>query len=853
MAEVVGVVAAAFQFAELAQKLIKLAREIHSGAEPGVVHRKITQLETLVEIAGKIANLWIQDDALMERILQQCISTVTDLDNRLRRVDVAKGDGFRKKTRKAFLAQWEKDDVEELFRQLNRDQMALLLHRNFSSDNHLIQKVIDGMRQVLDDRLQYSNPQGEDERCFLKGVFVTDPRDDRNALLTRKGRRVEGTCVWVTETDVYRSWLSSTPGSTGLMLQGGPGKGKTMMAIYLTEQLELLAGRGESVLYFFCDNRNPKQNNAMAVVRCLLWQLCRLKPALLCHGIRELQERGGSINNLLVFDTLWRIFDTMRKDANAGTVTCVIDGLDECDEDSVFLILDKLWRLDYDPRFRFLVLCRPLKPRQQLPAANPSVDILRLDPDADEEVNRDVFEFIRQRVQEIANSSPERKWPEKLRLHVEATLQRKAGGTFLWVGFVTQDLQRKTSTEVRQSLKSLPSDLNEIYDRILKDVPAEYRAQIRSLLHWVSLAAYPLEPADLASLIHKPGNAGNATNSEPESDAELYLETEEELLQHYLDFVRHFVFISQGKVHFVHQSAKDYLLRSSRDADPTVEYFRIADLEVAHEERARDCLDCLHRQWPIQIEDFDTVGRKYSFLKASAYWTRHIGRSGMSFHYSDTLHKVTRLFSRVNPLLPWCVIMEKLHNEKLREFSVLEFGIHCHLTALFSGTTGLLFTTTYLSGVITIESCSDRPLQLLLNKDSWAYFEHLLEKYGSEAVSQEEGLLVEAIRHDDIPDIDFGRLSGALLAVTTDARAYFGRELDQALIEAAKLPGVTDMVQILVNKGADPNATDKKGNTALHYLAKRTDPSGIEAARFLLSQSNGPIRPDSGNENGNSS
>ncbi|KAF3358503.1 Putative acyl-CoA synthetase yngI [Verticillium dahliae VDG1] len=624
MAEVVGVVAAAFQLAELAPKLIKLAREIHSGAEPGVVHRKITQLETLVEIAGKIANSWIQDDALMERILQQCIST---------------------KTRKAFLAQWEKDDVEELFRQLNRDQMALLLHRNFSSDNqsHLIQKVIDGMRQVLDDRLQYSNPQGEDERFFLKGVFVTDPRDDRNALLTRKGRRVEGTCVWVTETDVYRSWLSSTPGSTGLMLQGGPGKGKTMMAIYLTEQLELLAGRGESVLYFFCDNRNPKQNNAMAV------------------------------------------------DANAGTVTCVIDGLDECDEDSVFLILDKLWRLDYDPRFRFLVLCRPLKPRQQLPAANPSVDILRLDPDADEEVNRDVFEVIRQRVQEIANSSPERKWPEKLRLHVEATLQRKAGGTFLWVGFVTQDLQRKTSTEVRQSLKSLPSDLNEIYDRILKDVPAEYRAQIRSLLHWVSLAAYPLEPADLASLIHKPGNAGNATNSEPDSDAELYLETEEELLQHYLDFVRHFVFISQGRAHFVHQSAKDYLLRSSRDADPTVEYFRIADLEVAHEERARDCLDCLHRQWPIQKEDFDTVGRKYSFLNASVFWTRHIRRN-----------------------------------------------------------------------------------------------------------------------------IDFGRLSGALLAVTTDARAYFGRELDQALIEAANLPGVTDMVQILVNKGADPNATDMKGNTALH-------------------------------------
>ncbi|PNH45637.1 hypothetical protein VD0004_g2268 [Verticillium dahliae] len=197
--------------------------------------------------------------------------------------------------------------------------------------------------------------------------------------------------------------------------------------------------------------------------------------------------------------------------------------------------------------------------------------------------------------------------------------------------------------------------------------------------------------------------------------------------------------------------------------------------------------------------------------------------------------------------------MEKLHNEELRKFSVLKFAIHCHLNALFDGTTGALSTNKNLLGVSAIESGRDRPLQLALDKDSWAYFKHLLEKYGSEAVSQEEGLLVEAIRHDDIPDIDFGRLSGALLAVTTDARAYFGRELDQALIEAAKLPGVTDMIQILVNKGADPNATDKKGNTALHYVAKRTDPSGIEAARFLLSQSNGPIRPDSGNENGNSS
>lgn len=58
------------------------------------------------------------------------------------------------------------------------------------------------------------------------------------------------------------------------MIEGGPGKGKSMIAIYLTEFLENLAQTSEagteSVIYFLCDNRNPKQNNALAVIRCLV-------------------------------------------------------------------------------------------------------------------------------------------------------------------------------------------------------------------------------------------------------------------------------------------------------------------------------------------------------------------------------------------------------------------------------------------------------------------------------------------------------------------------------------------------------------------------------------------------------
>jgi hypothetical protein len=133
-AEVVGVVAAALQFAEISVKTIKLAREIYQGAKAGPVRHQITQLETFVEVAQKIADSWTQDDPLTAKILNQCTSTVSDLTSRLERVDVAGNTGLGEKTKKALRARWEKDDIEELFKQLCRDQVALLLHRSFSSD-----------------------------------------------------------------------------------------------------------------------------------------------------------------------------------------------------------------------------------------------------------------------------------------------------------------------------------------------------------------------------------------------------------------------------------------------------------------------------------------------------------------------------------------------------------------------------------------------------------------------------------------------------------------------------------------------------------------------------------------------
>ena len=72
-----------------------------------------------------------------------------------------------------------------------------------------------------------------------------------------------------------------------LWISGGPGKGKTMISIYLTEELEGVAADAETadaeeaiVIYFFCSSEDSKRNTAAAVLRGLLWQLTGKRPEL---------------------------------------------------------------------------------------------------------------------------------------------------------------------------------------------------------------------------------------------------------------------------------------------------------------------------------------------------------------------------------------------------------------------------------------------------------------------------------------------------------------------------------------------------------------------------------------------
>ena len=149
----------------------------------------------------------------------------------------------------------------------------------------------------------------EDEAHYacLSALFLTNPRDDRETLITTKGPGVDGTCQWIKSHALYDSWLCSH--SQLLWLSGGSGKGKTMLSIFLATELEKMARPSQNKLFlqYFCDNKDEKRNTAVAILRGLISQLLQLRPKLFRHILPTFKIQKES---LVSFETLWSIFTT---------------------------------------------------------------------------------------------------------------------------------------------------------------------------------------------------------------------------------------------------------------------------------------------------------------------------------------------------------------------------------------------------------------------------------------------------------------------------------------------------------------------------------------------------------------
>ncbi|RDL30694.1 uncharacterized protein BP5553_10039 [Venustampulla echinocandica] len=654
---------------------------------------------------------------------------------------------------------------------------------NFGSNNTVQNISISHERQ--------SRP--EEDEC-LQALFLTNPLDDRQKLINAKGSRVDGTCEWIKTNKAYTSWLNSH--SQLLWISGLPGKGKTMLAIFLAKELERTANT--MLLQYFCDNNDEKRNTAVAIIRGLIFQLLQLQPKLFDYILPSFKIQQASLFTSTSFETLWRIFEAMVRDPVIGTMYCVLDGLDECDEDSLEVLLNKLKGLlstesseSSACHLNLIIVSRDIP--DFIPEILSSFPRIQLDT----EVNGDIRLFIEAKVDEL---SAHRQYPEPLRVHVKKVFQKRAQGTFLWVGIVARQLRKYRATEVENTLELFPSGLEELYGRMLLQIDENRREIVARILRWVVMAVRPLTLSELSVALDVTPTAtftreevmrDQVLHCQPfltvkEENNEEYGEYEEYNEEYDEEYEEHYDEYKEGgdKVGFIHQSAKDYLLRQTPDLNLKLEFFRVRE-EVGNLDIARKCF--------AYLQDGAFTNGKVNLWRDTAHLKAFPLLSYAAFHWFEHAQSLARLEDIFDLSLPF------YQNESRIRQSWLE--TYCSLDAFMSLPD--LFPLLHLASYFGIVPLA----QNILRGGYWRNSASRQSYVNQKNLKGNSALFVAALRGHEV-------IVQLLLENGADIEAGAGN-----VLQIAALEGHQAVVQLLLQKGVDVNALCNHGETALHRVA----------------------------------
>lgn len=424
-----------------------------------------------------------------------------------------------------------------------------------SSSNERATNTVESLRADGSSRVQVGNSYTEvhnyegrqaDDEC-LRDLRTTDPRIDKTRIENDKGGLVQGSCNWVLEDSNFQQWRQGTNDRL-LWVKGDAGKGKTMLLCGLIDEL---SKSQHALSYFFCQATDSRINNATSVLRGLLYLLVAQDTYLTRH-VRNKWDHGGKST----FDPPngWHVLCNMLDDIlhDHSKPTClIIDALDECEGSSLSSLLNLI--VSTASKFhhvKWLVSSRNLPDIERgLGGTSPSERLdFSLEANADL-VSRAVAGYIVHKVDNLAILDSE----IDLRKRVKETMQNKANGTFLWAALVFDQLKAEEDEELEDNSEMLdiidqvPEGLTNLYDRMWRQVSTQSPRNSRSckaILATMFLAYRPLQLRELPLLADFKGNLAN-----------------HDALVRLIRRCGSFLSIQQDTetIHFVHQSAKDFL------------------------------------------------------------------------------------------------------------------------------------------------------------------------------------------------------------------------------------------------------------------------------------------------------
>ncbi|CAG7932682.1 unnamed protein product [Penicillium olsonii] len=451
-------------------------------------------------------------------------------------------------------------------------------------------------------------------QACLRDLRTTDPHHDKNRIQNTNGGLLKDSYCWILDNKEFQQWQDGQSDCL-LWIRGDPGKGKTMLLCGIIDELTRLFGDTANISFFFCQATDVRINNATAVLRGLIYSLVKKQPFLLSH-VKILYDHAGKAlyEDMNAWNALSQIFRDILKDPILQSTFLIIDALDECIT-GLPSLLDLITQISSAyPQIKWIVSSRNWPDIEERLGTTYTTPIsLELN---DASVAEAVSKFIQHKVHYLAKV---KKYNDETRDTICRHLSSNSQGTFLWVALVCQDLDRTSRWHAHKKLEAFPPGLNALYGRMIDQVRNSEDAEIcKRILAVMSIVYRPIAFDELASLVELPDE----------------LSDDSEALSEIIAICGSFLAVREDTVIFVHQSAKEFLLRETQNGvfpgDMEAEHHKVfsRSLQIMFKSLRRDILQLEFPGCPIEEIKPPSPNPLAAAKYACVYWVDHLHHSG---------------------------------------------------------------------------------------------------------------------------------------------------------------------------------------------------------------------------------
>lgn len=473
--------------------------------------------------------------------------------------------------------------------------------------------------------------------------------------------RVANTCQWFLDDGRFKMWRDSKSSSI-LWVTADPGCGKSVLARSLVDE-DLLSSSilASTTCYFFFKDGLEAQSKAQNALSAILHQIATKSPNadLLEHIVPSYRFHGEKL--LRMYDELWRLLMLVASDSRTGELVCLIDALDECEEQSRESLLKSLVNFYANvsscnqARLKFIITSRGYGNIDSwfFQLSSNSAYIRFSGEDESPRIKQEILMVIRDRVPQVLPrlSRADR---DRVILLLGSNEQR----TYLWLYLVFRQLRKSTYTtftQVKSAISRELPDLKTTYETLLRRSPEPTHATL--ILRLVLAAHRPLHVQEL----HVAAELANDDKIHFSYD-DFEIDTDDNLATRFRDLCGLLIFVHDYQVYLLHQTVREYLLDiegssyEDRQCDVVDLHILMADVCVKHlllddfstHDFELDLLDCGSEEegsveFELRVldghEDFGAyIGQldhrisiwinKYAFLTySSQHWYKHFQAS----------------------------------------------------------------------------------------------------------------------------------------------------------------------------------------------------------------------------------